>query len=149
MQRDKFPDCIIKYESLDHIGEIKCHRIILSQSGYFNKLFEYEQPDIEICDLPKKHCFHIYKIKIPILEGSLLKCIEILYKEKKYSLEYDIDTIDAISFLILDNKILINSLENIVHKILKSKDYNEKINLIKQICQNINIDIKYKKGVLS
>ena len=149
MEQNKYPDCKIKYKCNDKKGKIKCHRIILCECGYFDKIFTYEQPEIKLFELPKKYSLHIYKINIPIYEQDFLKCINFLYKKDTYKINLDLNIIDAISYLMLNDKILIKSLKKITTKILKLTDCNEKFSLVKQLCENINIDPKYIKGILA
>lgn len=155
---NKFHDCIINYNCSDKNGTLTMHRIILSKSKYFEKLFEHTEATC--CKIDKSY-LNSYDVKLPFTDKSLLFCTDYLYhiddiSKSCYLLNYeDVDYHDLIrAILFFGLNELIKKVVKELLKILLVKD-NESIidnqevfNTIELICNN-DIDISIKKAFIA
>jgi len=147
LDNNKFYDCRINYKCMNSImGNINSYMAILSISPFFNNLFNTTKSDHVVEN--NRH-INSYNINFTFTEISLLICINLM-SDKTYSLDNcdAIDLLNAVLYLQLDKDHLMTIIKGLLHKILKSDDYNEHRYIICSVCAS-GVDDNIKKNFLA
>jgi hypothetical protein len=146
-------DCRLVYTCNGLSSSVLCHRLVLSASSiYFRLFFKYNQPSStydssQQCYLNEYHC------SFNFTEKTLLTCIDLLYADENLQqspqqlLFYD-DLLNGMMFLGLPDEYFIKILTLLRTKLLSLTGDVEKRHLIASVAKS-QLDEKFKKAFLA
>lgn len=149
---DIFVDLIIKYECIDNIGEIKCHRLVVSNLEFFNGLFKHAKLDVIVLE---EKFYYVTNMKVPFCEKSFLSIIDMIYGEKKCN---DIDLIDALEILDIieclyylqaSDEMIFEYYDDFTDKLLEEKNYSKQKKMFIKFCDLLGINNYIKSAFIA
>lgn len=146
-------DCRIEYTCNGLSSSILCHRLVLSASSvYFRLFFKYNQPE-SIYD-PTEQCYvNQYHCTFNFTEKTLLTCIDLLYSDENLQQSpqnlffYD-DLLNGMMFLGLPDEYFTKILILLRTKLLSLTGDVEKHHLISSVAKS-QLNDKFKKAFLA
>lgn len=150
---DIFVDLIIRYQCMDMdiINEIKCHRIILSNLGFFNGMFRNTKLDHII---ENNMIYYVMNIKLPFNEKTFLSIINGLYDGLDELDQLDdglniCDIIEGLYYLNADDKLIHKYYDKFMDNLIDEKDYDKQKTMFIEFCNLQSIDITLKQAFIA
>ena len=146
-------DCRLVYTCNGLSSLILCHRLVLSASSiYFRLFFKYNQPT-SVYDSSQQCYLNEYHCTFNFTEKTLLTCINLLYSDENLHhcpeklLFYD-DLLNGMMFLGLSDEYFIKILTLLRTKLLSLTSDIEKHHLITSVAKS-QLNEKFKKAFLA
>ena len=146
-------DCRLVYTCNGLSSSVLCHRLVLSASSiYFRLFFKYNQPDSTYDSSQQCH-LNEYRCSFNFTEKTLLTCIDLLYADENllqspHQLLFYDDLLNGMMFLGLPDEYFVKILTLLRTKLLSLTGDVEKRHLIASVAKS-ELDEKFKKSFLA